>query len=440
MHESSHDHLTGLPSRTRFVEQLELALAGWRQRPQDRFAILFMDVDGIREVNETRGRFVGDALLQEIAEATGSCVRAGDLLARVAGDEFAILMRGPTSDGEAVTVAELVQRALSGGFRIRGEVVPVSVSIGIAFPERRDHSALDLLRNAATAMYRAKSAGRGRHAMFASAPSRKSLDMGQLEAELRMAVERDTIGQHYQPIFELPGRRVIGFEALARWQHQDRGLLDPREFIPLAEETGLIAGLDAAALRRACAFAASLPIPADGAAPFVAANISNRLLGESLLVESVTSALEATGLDPERLVLEIREGTVMDDGAAANLRHLRVLGVRVCIDDFGAGHASLSYLHKLPVDAIKIDRSFTRQLLNGSDHMNALQAIADLAARLGITVIAEGVETQAQLQQMEWLGLTAVQGFLFSPPVAAGIAATLLAAGDGQVPVAASTT
>lgn len=304
-----------------------------------------------------------------------------------------------------------------------------SVSIGIALPETREQTATDLLRNADIAMYRAKAVGPGQQEVFTAAMHSSALDLLELETDLRLAVARNEFVMHYQPIVEAVQQRVIGFEALVRWMHPTRGMLMPHHFIALAEETGLIVQLGASALRQACtAGAAMMEGRSPEEMPFVAVNISARQLVLPSLVEEVITTLAETGLPPHLLSLEITESTLVGNAAAAtlNMKRLQHLGVRVCIDDFGTGYSSLSYLHALPITGLKIDRSFVSQLEPDSDRLQVIQAITELGQRLGMTIVAEGVETHAQLRHLEQLGVEAVQGFLFSHPVDAAAAAALI--------------
>jgi diguanylate cyclase (GGDEF)-like protein/PAS domain S-box-containing protein len=431
LHDAFHDPLTGLPNRARFIDRMDAALSRWRRNPERRFGVLFLDLDRFKVVNDSLGHGIGDGLLQHIAAALRLSVRDEDTVARLGGDEFAVLIESAADEAAAVRAAERIQRRLAPSFEVHGHRMFSSASIGIALPESHDQTPQDLLRNADIAMYRAKASGPAQHAVFTPLMHRSAVDLLQLETDLRVATSRREFTLHYQPIMDVADQRVLGLEALIRWRHPRRGLLYPHDFIGVAEETGLIVPMGAWALRAACMYGAELLHshgPAD--TPFIAVNVSARQLTLPSLVEDVIATLAGTGLPPHLLHLEITESILVRSAAAAgdNLRRLREFGVRICIDDFGTGYSSLSYLHALPIDAIKIDRSFVSQLEPDSDRSQVIATIVELGRRLGMTVVAEGVETHAQLRHLEQLGLCVVQGFLFSHPVEASAASALIAA------------
>jgi diguanylate cyclase (GGDEF)-like protein/PAS domain S-box-containing protein len=443
LHDAFHDSLTGLPNRALFVDRLDAALARWRRQPMHRLAVLFVDLDRFKVVNDSLGHSVGDAFLRRIATALLDAVREADTVARLGGDEFAILIEGVNGPPDAIASVQRVQSQLAVCFEIEDHRLFTSACIGIALPLSPLETADDVLRNADIAMYEAKRRGPAQHEVYTGSMHVSAVDLHQLETDLRLAVTTGEFVMHYQPIVDIGERRIVGYEALVRWQHPQRGLLLPHHFIGLAEETGLIVPLGAATLRQACVHAAALAGAANGYAPYMAVNISGRHLVLPHFVDDVLTALRDANLPPQLLALEITESSLILNATAAEegLQRLRGLGVRVCIDDFGTGYSSLSYLHELPIDGLKVDRSFITQLEAGSDRMQVVQAIADMGRRLGVSVVAEGVETTAQLRQVEGLGLTTAQGFLFARPQAAGDAGGLatfpdapLATDDGSVP------
>jgi diguanylate cyclase (GGDEF)-like protein/PAS domain S-box-containing protein len=408
-----YDPLTGLPNRALLKDRLDVAFARGKGRDAARFAVLFLDLDRFKLVNDSLGHRAGDELLIQIARRLEGCRRAGDTVARLGGDEFTLLVEGIIDDDEAVAVAERVHRALAPPFLVEGHEVFASASIGIALggpaTERPEH----LLRDADTAMYRAKVRG-CRHAVFDSSMHERVMAALRLENELRRALERGELRVHYQPIVELNGGRAVGVEALVRWDQRDRGLVPPSEFIPLAEETGLIVPLGRWVLEEACHALSVLPAPLT-----LSVNLSGRQLLQPDFVSDLSALLAKRTLEPHRLRLELTESMLMGNGPAAMeaLERLRALGVRLCIDDFGTGYSSLSYLHELPIDALKIDRSFVQAMGEDERKIKIVHSILLLGKGLGIEVVAEGVETEAQADALRKLGCELAQGYLFSRPV-----------------------
>jgi diguanylate cyclase (GGDEF)-like protein/PAS domain S-box-containing protein len=415
LHNAFHDPLTGLPNRALFIDRTSVALARWRREPSERCAVIFLDLDRFKVVNDSLGHAAGDAVLCHVAGLLTSSIRAEDTVARLGGDEFAVLLHGAANEEDAKRAAERIHASLAEPFEVAGQRVFTSASIGIALPVSHDEEPHDLLRNADLAMYRAKSDGPSRHAIYTPVMHSHAVDLMALETDLRLAVARSEFVLHFQPILALPDSRVVGFEALIRWAHPRRGLLLPRDFISVAEDTGLIVPMGWWALREACRHAASL-IPLVAQPPFVAVNLSARQLVLPTLVDGVSTILAETGLPAELLSLEITENSLISNAsvAADSLARLRDAGVRICIDDFGTGYSSLSYIHTFKVDSLKIDRSFIGCLEPHGKPAELVQTIISLASRLGMSTVAEGVETYEQLAQLQLLKPTSVQGFLFS--------------------------
>jgi diguanylate cyclase (GGDEF)-like protein/PAS domain S-box-containing protein len=431
----SYDPLTGLPNRALFVERLSRALLRTRRAPSDYLiGVLFLDLDRFKVVNDSLGHLAGDRLLITMGQALPSCVRPADMIARFGGDEFAVLLDNMSDVNDAILVAERVQKKLQGIFDVEGAEVFTSVSIGIATSASGYDSAEDLLRDADTAMYRAKAAGRARYEVFDAAMRAQVMEQLEVESDLRRAVERGDLVLHYQPVVCLRTGRLLGFEALVRWPHPRRGLVYPDAFIGVAEDTGLIAPLGYWSLREACRqmrlwhdeFRWETP-------PSVSVNMSARQFVDEGLLTRVREILDQTGLEPGFLNLEITESVIMESAGrtAATLAALRALGMRLHLDDFGTGYSSLSYLHQFPVDALKIDRSFVSKLGTGSDSAALIRTILTMARNLEITAVAEGVETLEQLVYLRSLGCDQAQGFYFAEALTPDNAHALLVARGG---------
>ena len=429
-HAAFYDALTGLPNRSLFMERLGQALARARGRTGSGFAVVFLDIDRFKLVNDSMGHRAGDQLLVAIARRLDRIRRAGDTVARLGGDEFAILVEGVVDAAAAGPLADRVQRELSQPFEVNGQEVFTSASIGIALGGVEDHKPEDLLRDADTAMYRAKAHGSARHAVFDITMHDHAVAVLQLETDLRRAIDRGELRVKYQPIVALQSARIVGFEALVRWQHRQRGLVPPGEFIPMAEETGVISALGRWVLAEACRQARALQelyprLPGLS----LAVNVSGRQILQPDLVEQIAGILDATGFDPHLLRLELTETVLVENEAAAArcLNRLRQLGLKLVIDDFGTGYSSLSYLHRMPIDILKIDASFVQTMGVDDKNRRIVETILALGKNLGVEVIAEGVETQAQAQILQRLGCGLVQGYLFSEAVDIDAAAALLA-------------
>ena len=411
-----YDDLTGLPNRVLFLERLSRALARSRGRADSVYAVLYLDLDRFKLVNDGLGHHIGDQLLVAIARRLGDSLRPADTVARLGGDEFAILVED-LDDVDVTQLAERVLAELAMPFSLAGQPVYTSASIGIAVGTHGYQRQEDVLRDADIAMYRAKSLGKARYEVFDSVMRVHALSLLQLETDLRHAVERGEIIAHYQPIISLATGGVTGFEALARWLHPQRGVILPDEFIPLAEETGLILPLGRSLLREACHTVARL----EDTRLTVSVNLSPRQLIHGDLLETIDEVLSTTGLAADRLKLEVTEGAVMGnaDAAVAVLLELRARGVEIQIDDFGTGYSSLSYLQKLPVDTLKIDRSFVSRIDAAGEKAEIVESIIALARSLDLEVIAEGIETNHQLVRLRTLRCDRGQGFLLARPMPA---------------------
>jgi len=412
-----YDDLTGLPNRALFLERLGRVVARSRRRPESVYAVLYLDLDRFKLVNDGLGHHIGDQLLVGIARRLEQCLRPADTVARLGGDEFTILADDLKAMDGATQLAERVQAELAMPFSLAGQQVYTSASIGIAVGTQGYHRQEDVLRDADIAMYRAKAQGKARYEVFDRAMHLQAVSLLQLETDLRHAVERNEITAHYQPIVSLGTGEVTGFEALARWPHPRRGTVLPDEFIPLAEETGLILSLGRALLREACRAVARLK----DTRQTVSVNLSARQLTDGGLLEAIDHALASTGLAPQRLNLEVTESAIMSnaDAGIAVLFELRARGVGIQIDDFGTGYSSLSYLQKLPVDTLKIDRSFVSRLDEAGEKAEIVESIIALARSLDLDVIAEGIETERQLARLRMLRCDGGQGFLLSKPMPA---------------------
>ncbi len=423
------DPLTGLPNRRLFSERVEHALLRGERNPTG-VAVLFLDLDAFKVVNDSLGHAVGDAVLQAVATRLRACTRAGDTVARLGGDEFGILLEDVHNEAEAITAGERVIATLAPPLALAGREVSVRASMGIALSGgRMAVTADELLRDADTAMYRAKANGRGRYEVFEAGMHARQLARLELEGELRQGIARGEFALAYQPIVALTTGRVVAAEALLRWRHPGRRI-DPPEFIGVAEETGDIVRLGAWVLREACRQARHWQLEQSGLGDLgVSVNTSARELVEPTFVASVVAALAESGLAPDRLTLEITEGVMLADEttAFATLRRLRAAGIHIAVDDFGTGYSSLNYLKRLPVDGLKIDRSFIEGLGTGRETSAIVRATLSFAKALGLAVTAEGIETEAELRRLLALRCDLGQGYLFAAPVEATAMTELLA-------------
>ena len=421
-HMARHDALTNLPNRTLFREQLEKALR--LAKRSDQLAVLCLDLDHFKDINDSLGHPVGDALLKEVARRLGECITDHDTVARLGGDEFAIVQFCSDCDPSAVALlASHVVEHVSAPYEIAGHQLVIGVSIGISLAPEDGKNPDELLKKADLALYRAKEDGRGTYRFFETGMDARAQARRILELDLRAALQREEFEVYYQPIRDVAKDVVVAFEALVRWNHSLRGMISPVNFIPLAEETGLIVPIGDWVLRQACMDAAQWSRDVG-----VAVNLSPVQFKNPNLVLSVKEALKASGLPAQRLELEITESVLLQNSEAtlAVLHELRGFGVRISLDDFGTGYSSLSYLRSFPFDKIKIDRSFVSELATRDDSMAIVRAVTGLGKSLGIVTTAEGVETDAQFDLLRQEGCTQAQGYLFSPPRPAAEVETML--------------
>ena len=420
LHDALHDELTGLPNRALFMDRLWQAVERSRREPDRLMAVLFLDVDQFKIVNDSLGHLVGDELLIQIARALSSALRPMDTIARIGGDEFAILLERGHEVEDAATVAERIHERLAAPINLGGHEVFITASIGIAICTPDYEKPEDLLRDADTAMYRAKSSGRACHVVFHRGMHHFVMARLQLESELRRAIERGQIEVHYQPFVDLGTGTVTGVEALMRWIHPRRGLILPDDFLTVAEETGLILPLGRYVLTQACQRVRHLQTKYPEHRDLrVSVNLSNKQFFQSDLHEQIAEALAVSGLEPEYLGLEITEGVIIRHAESATSRfsRLKALGVQLYLDDFGKGYSSLNYLHRYPMDILKIDRSFVSRIGEEGGNLAIVAAIVHLGHQLGMKVVAEGIQSLEHVAKLRGMGCEYGQGFFFSHPV-----------------------
>ncbi|HEX9996608.1 MAG TPA: EAL domain-containing protein [Abditibacterium sp.] len=422
-HQAFHDAVTGLPNRVLFTDHLRHALTKL-ERTKNSVAVLFLDLDRFKVVNDSLGHEKGDQLLVQVARRLRQSLRPGDIAARFGGDEFVVLLEEVVTPDDATRIADRIAANLRTPFELGDHEVNVTASIGIVISSSGEEGADDLLRKADVAMYRAKHKGKAQYEVFSEQLSGEALDRLQLELDLTTAVKRGELEVWYQPLVDLPNGQIRSFEALVRWNHPQRGMVSPAQFIPVAEETGLIVSIDAYVLRVACAQAKAWSD--EGGEPVhIHVNLSVRGFEQANLPAQIARILHEVGLEASQLMLEITESAVMTDAksAIAQLKELKKLGVSISIDDFGTGHSSLAYLEFFPIDLLKIDRAFVARLAEGT---TLVRAIASLGHALGMEVAAEGIETSEQMTQLRAMGIRWGQGFLISRPVPAPQAEKLM--------------
>jgi len=420
IHQAFHDSLTGLPNRSLFSERLGRAVERMKRRPEYNFAAMLIDLNKFKWVNDSLGHQAGDALLVEVAARMSRCVRSMDTVARLGGDEFAILLEEFRANKEVVAVANRIQNEMRRPFLWEGKEILSGASVGIVLQARDYSKAGDVLRDADIAMYKAKERGRG-HLVFSNRMRQEVLEVITMENELRHAIEREEMVLHYQPIYDVDGEALEGFEALVRWNHPQQGLIGPDRFIPLAEESGLIVPLGQWVINAACRQlqAWDRETGPDGCGLSMSVNLSCKQFAQHSLVEMVSKCLRENAIAPSRLKLEITESAIVHDPATAadKLHRLKDLGVGLAVDDFGTGYSSLSYLRQFPVDILKIDRSFISGTETPKENAEIVRSIVDMAHSLGLRVTAEGVETPEQLERLQSIRCDRAQGYMFAKPL-----------------------
>ena len=428
-HQALHDPLTDLPNRSLFLDRLQHALQRQKRQQSSFIVVLFLDLDHFKLINDSFGHLIGDQLLQSFARRLQTHLRTSDTLARLGGDEFAILLENLTDREEALQIAQRIQQQLQIPFQLQGQELFANASIGIALDIMDYERPEQLLRDADMAMYRAKTLGRGRYVVFEPEMRQQALQKLQLEAELRKAIDRQELVIHYQPIVTLLTGELTGFEALVRWQHPQQGLLLPAQFIPLAEETGLIVAIDQWVLAESCRQLSLWLAQNDHSESLTMnVNLSSQHFNATTLPEYLSVTLNRSGLKSKNLKLELTETGLIEnlDGAAGLLEQANAMQIQLCLDDFGTGYSSLSYLHRFPVSCLKIDRSFVSHMQAGNGNWEIVRTIITLSNTLGIETVAEGIETAHQWSQLKELGCIKGQGYFFSKPLASQMATALL--------------
>lgn len=421
-HQAFHDNLTNLPNRALFMEHLLMAIKRGKRRKNYSFAVIYLDIDRFKLVNDSLGHNIGDKLLVEFASRIQDLLRDIDTLARFGGDEFVILLEDIEDENYAVLISERLQKSLQSPFEIKGNDVYAPASFGIVLNTKIYDDPEIIIRNADAAMYHAKEKGRSQFKIFDKTLHEKALTLLQIETDLRKAIENKEFDLYYQPIVSLDNISILGFEALIRWNHPTRGLVYPDSFIPVAEETGLIIPIGRWVLKKACRDLRRWDEQIESKLPlFMSVNISSKQFLRPSLIDDIKAILDETGLSPDKLKLEITETALMEDfhETIPLIQRLKDLGVQIVIDDFGTGYSSMSYLQQLPIDTLKVDQSFISRIENNDDdeNKNIVEAIVSLALKLGLKVVAEGVETNKQHSVLSQMNCQMAQGYLFSRPL-----------------------
>lgn len=428
-HDALHDALTGLPNRTLFLDRLQVSFARASRNFKTKFAVLYLDFDRFKLVNDNFGHLIGDKLLIEISHRLKSIMRESDTIARLGGDEFTMLVEEISSSDEAVQVAERIRKEMAKPFDLNGQDFFATISIGIANWSRDYDQPEFLLRDADTALYQAKRSGRDGYKVFDKEMHQRALRLLQIETDLRYAIERNEFFLVYQPIVDLIDQKLCGFEALLRWQHPIHGLVPPLEFISIAEETGQILQIGEWVLREACTQLNNWRSKSETSKDlWMSVNVSTKQFTQTDLVSLVAGILEETNLDPNCLKLEVTESAMVEniDFAVDVMSSLKKLGLKLSIDDFGTGYSSLSYLHRLPLSSLKIDRSFVNQMSESVENQEIIKTIVSLAQSLRLEIIAEGVENSSQMKQLKELDCEFGQGYYFAKPLEAKKAESLV--------------
>ena len=420
-HTATHDSLTGLPNRSVFVDLLNHAIACRKRRPNQQFAILFLDLDRFKMVNDSLGHHAGDLLLQMVASELNNIVRGKDTVARLGGDEFVILIEDLDSKEEAYDVAKRITDFLKKPFVIEGQTVFIGTSIGLLFSDERYESADNMLRDADTAMYHAKDSGKGRYEVFDSSMQQKVQDALALELDIREAIELKEFEPYFQPIIRLSDNKTMGFEALARWQSHKRGFVFPNDFIPLAEETGLVLSVDLQILEKSCQQLKSIEKSLNLDNLYISCNMFCDHFFNPTFPDEIKKIIERVGIRPQQVRIELVERALLENNeiVLTNMQVLKQYGVKILLDDFGTGYSSLSYLHRFPIDVLKIDRSFINNVHEHDNHQAIIKTIIDLATNLQMATVGEGIENAADAKLLVEMECMYGQGYFFNKPMPA---------------------